>query len=485
MLSVLSADAMASADRSTIHNGIPSLVLMERAALRVKEIILENELDVSSILVLCGTGNNAADGVAVARLFCEEGEIPSVCLLGNQDKYSEDLKTQLKILASYNAVFTETPIISEYSLIIDAMFGIGLKRDISGRYEEVISELNESAVPVVSVDIPSGLNADNGNVCGAAVCADITVTFQYAKPGQLIGCGPACCGDLYVENIGIMPVKGEGFFAVTEEDFKDLPLRDESGNKGTFGKLLVIAGSEDICGAAYLCSAAALQCGIGMVKIFTSEKNRTALSVLLPEALITTYSENTKDLEKLKSALSWADVCLAGPGIGTDDFSVELFRRFLKANEKPAVLDADALNILSAHEELWDFVKAGTVITPHVAEMSRLTGTNREEIKENPMGTAGNFAKEKNVICVLKDARTVTAYPDGSLYINTTGCSALATAGSGDVLAGMTAGYLTRYRNTNLPLAAMAVHRHGAAGESAEEAYGAEAVTASDLLTFI
>ena len=486
MLDIVTAGRMAAADQNTIKNGLPSLVLMERAALRVVEVLEENELDLSRVLVLCGTGNNAADGVAAARLLCEKGFLPAVCLLGNEEKFSPDLRVQLSVIRQYPVEFVQDFRPEDYSLILDAMFGIGLKRDIGGIYETVIEEMNSSDVPVIAVDIPSGLDADTGLIRRCAVCADITVTFQYAKIGQLLANGPALCGDLYVENIGIFPIKdNKELFALTGDDFSLLPGRDESGNKGTFGKLLIAAGSREICGAAYLCAAAALRCGIGMVKIFTAEENRTALNTLLPEALVTTYAQDTDDLARLDEALSWADAVLAGPGIGTDDFSVALLKRLLQKNTLPAVLDADALNILSAHEELWEEVNFECTITPHVGEMSRLSGLDIGTIKEQAVHAAAEFAAKRNVTCVLKDAVTVTACPSGEVYINTTGSSALATAGSGDVLAGMAAGYLTRYRDTDLPLAAMAVYAHGSAGEQAEEISGADAVCASDLLDFI
>lgn len=488
MIRVLTSGAMSAADKNTIAGGIPSLVLMERAALSVLKVIRECELDTSNVCVLCGTGNNAADGVAIARLLIEEGDNADLYLLGDEARYSPEMKQQLEIIANYDVFTVKRFAPEEYTLIIDALFGTGLKREISGDYAKTIEKVNQSGTPVVSVDIPSGLSGDTGEILGTAVFADITVTFQYPKQGQLIVNGPAVCGDLFVENIGIFPYADpddNGCFILTEEDLETLPARDEAGNKGTFGKLLVIAGNSEICGAAYLSAAAALSTGIGMVKIFSSRENRTALSVRIPEALITSYGENTSDLEKLESDLEWADAVLIGPGIGTDDFSKELLKRFLKLNTKPAVLDADALNIMAASPDLWESVKFDCTITPHIGEMSRLTGLSPEQIKADPLKAAGSVSAEHKVVCILKDHVTVTVYPSGLAFINTSGCSALASAGSGDVLAGMTAGMITRYRGTNLPLAAMAVYRHGIAGEQAAEEYGSDAATSADLLDYI
>lgn len=488
MIRVQNSASMAAADQNTISGGIPSLVLMERAALSVFRVIREAELDTSNVCVLCGTGNNAADGVAIARLFLEEGDNADLYLLGDEDRYSPDMKHQIDIISNYEVYTVNRFNPEEYTLIVDAIFGTGLKREVTGNYAKAIEKVNESGTPVVSVDIPSGLSSDTGEILGTAVFADITVTFQYPKQGQLIVDGPAVCGDLYVENIGIFPYSDkddEGCFILTSDDIEDLPSRDETGNKGTFGKLLVIAGNRDICGAAYLSACAALKTGIGMIKIFTSAENRTALSVKLPEALITTYGENTSDLEKLEADLEWADCVLIGPGLGTDDFSAELLKKFLKLNRKPAVMDADALNIMAANPELWKSVQFDCTITPHIGEMSRLSGLGSYTIKADPIGTARTFAAEHNTTCILKDYVTVTAYKSGLAFINTSGCSALASAGTGDVLAGMTAGMITRYRNTVFPLAAMSVYIHGLAGEQAAEELGIEAVTSNDLLDYI
>ncbi len=489
METILTAASMAAADKYSIDKGIPSLVLMERAALSVKNVLYDNEIDVSKVLVVCGTGNNAADGVALARLLTEDGYEPELLLLGDPDKYSDDLNVQLDIASNYDIKIVKRFRAQNYSLIVDAIFGIGLKRDITGDYASVINKINDGDTPVISIDIPSGLDADNGDIKGTAVSADLTVTFQYAKAGQLIKNGPALCGDLYIENIGILPespLPQDEYFAITEDDLDLLPARNESGNKGDFGKLLVIAGCEDICGAAYLCACAALRSGIGMVKIFTHSANRTALCTLLPEALITTYEGCTEDLSKLKKDLEWADAVVCGPGIGTGDFAKALVKELLAVNTLPLILDADALNIIAGTGlQLLRGLKCSCTVTPHIGEMSRLTGLTVSDIKKDPLTVAARFAEADHVTCVLKDACTVTAYPAGLLFINTSGCSALATAGSGDVLSGMIAGYIAKYRHEALPLEAMAVYRHGTIGEDAAEDYGADSVTAATLLEYI
>ncbi len=489
MEKILNAGLMSECDKYTIDAGMPSLVLMERAALSVKSVIDDNNLDTANVLILCGTGNNAADGIALARLLCDEGSSVAVCLLGDKEKYSDELNTQLRIIKHYNISFTDEIEPDKYDMIVDAIFGIGIKRNVEGDYAEAINIVNESSAPIVSIDIPSGLSSDTGLILGTAIRADITVTFQYAKKGQLICEGPALCGELYVENIGIFSDIADAkcdTYIITSDDLELLPPRNEAGNKGDFGKLLVIAGSKDICGAAYLASSAAMKCGIGMVKIFTAKENRTALSVLIPEALISTYGDSSKDLDKLQEDIEWADAVVIGPGIGTDAQSKKLLKKFLKFNKLPTVMDADALNIISGDESLWELINASKcVITPHVKEMSRLMGVPVSDIKNDPINTASDFANKHNVTCVLKDAKTVIAYPKGYSFINTSGCSALATAGSGDVLSGIIGSFIARYKNIDLPLSAMAVYIHGLAGEINAENCGEDAVTASSLFKYI
>ena len=487
MYLVRTAAQMKAADAATINAGLPSLVLMERAALSVLQVLKEKKLDLSSVCILCGPGNNGADGAALARLLAEEGFRSGVILFGYPEKFTDELKLQLELLGHYDVKVSCDALIPDSStVIIDCLFGVGLKRDVSGIFADIIDAVNDSDAPVVSVDIPSGLSADTGHILGTAVRADITVGISDVKPGYYICDGKACCGELVIKNIGIMDIDGKtehSGYVVTDEDFTMLPARNEAGNKATFGKLLVIAGSDNISGAAYLCAEAALSSGIGMVHIFTHKDNRDILGVLLPEALITTYGNDSKDLEKLPALLEWADACAIGPGIGTGDFSKALLDRFLKLNTLPAVMDADALNIIASDDKYKDIeIDFPAVVTPHIGEMSRLTGLSISEIKADPVNTAVKYAGRTGFMCVLKDAVTITACPDGEYYINSSGCSALATAGSGDVLCGMIAGFLLRYKDSGLPLIPIAVHEHGKRGENAAKIKGADAVLASDLI---
>jgi hydroxyethylthiazole kinase-like uncharacterized protein yjeF len=486
---ILTADEMSRSDAYTIQTiGIPSLVLMERAALCVADEITDGNFDTSEVLVVCGSGNNGGDGAAIARILAERGISSKVYIAGNPEKRSEQLKVQIHALEYYGIETVSQIEPGKYTLIVDALFGIGLSREIKGGLAQLIDQINKEKAGKVAVDIASGIDADTGQILGCAVKADLTVTFARRKAGHCIYPGVLYSGETVVREIGI-PVfedsNSSRMYCVEASDMKSLPARDEYGNKATFGKLLVIAGSKNICGAAFFAACAALKSGIGMVKIFTEEPNRTALSVLLPEALIETYDGSGIDRAQLKSSLDWADGVVVGPGLGTGSISAELFKAFCEENTLPAVMDADALNLIAADGSLWEKIRFKSVITPHIGEMSRLTGMTPKDIKASPLKTASDLAEAHDTVCVLKDAVTVTAYPDGRKYINRSGCSALSTAGSGDVLAGILGGMLVRYKECDLPLEAIGVYLHGLLGETAAEHVTASAVTATELLSAI
>lgn len=484
---ILTACQMQQADRETAADGLPAMVLMERAALSAADVLEDTGWDLDRILVVCGTGNNGGDGAAAARLLAERGYKVFVYLAGNPEKYSEQMRSQLKIAEKYPVTFVNSFEKGEYTVIIDAVFGVGLSRPVRGIFAETVEQINRSGSKVLAIDIPSGVDSDTGEILGTAVRADLTVTFAYRKPGHLLYPGAALAGTVVVKKIGIYAREAEDretIYCLEERDLKRLPGRDPAGNKGTFRKVLVIAGCGTICGAAALSARAALRTGIGMVKVFTSERNRTAMSVLLPEALIETWEENEEEPEadRLSAMLSWADAVLIGPGLGVSAFSGNLLRSFLKRNHLPCVMDADALNLMAGDETLWNEINFPCTITPHIGEMSRLTGLSPAEIKARPLETARAFAARRGIICHLKDARSVTCTPDGICWITESGTSALATAGSGDVLAGITAGLLAQDRELPVPAAALAAYVHGLCGRQAAGKRSEASVNAGDLL---
>lgn len=495
---ILTAAGARDADLEAQKSGMLPMVLMERAALAVLHVIDMEHLPAERVLVAAGMGNNGGDGIAVARLLFERGLRPLIFLSGDREKMSGQTKEQLRILSQYQPEFTDR-IPSDCTLIIDALFGTGLHRPIEGSAAELIHAINESSAIRLAVDIASGVSSDTGEVLGIAVRADYTVTFSFAKRGHYFYPGTTYTGNLFIAPIGITKLhikkKETELLAIEEKDLTGLVQRDESGNKGTFGKLLVIAGSREICGAAYLSSAAAARVGVGMVKIFTEETNRTPLASLFPEALITTYQDlpayrDPASCDGFMDAMRWADAVLIGPGIGTGPAAEKILRLVLSKGELPIVMDADALNLMAAHPDLWNAVHVPCVITPHVAEMSRISGHKVEAIKKDPVGMARTFASARSVVCVLKDARTVIAAPSGRTYLNTSGNSALARAGSGDVLAGILAGMVTRKVKSGgasdydslTHIAAEACFIHGKCGEYLSKKTSEGTAVTSDLM---
>lgn len=486
---ILNANQMKEADGRMIHQmGIPSLVLMERAALQCVDTMKEEKADFSSVLVVCGSGNNGGDGFAIARLLHEEQVSVDVVFVGRMESRSEETRMQMQILENLGlSIGNELPD-KAYSVIIDAVFGIGLCRNIEGRYREVIERMNQYQGYKVAVDIASGISADTGDVLGCAFRADLTVTFAYAKAGQLFHPGYEYTGKLAVRPIGIwnpaFDTEKDIYYMLEPEDLKEyMPKRVANSNKGTYGKVLVIAGSRGMSGAAYLAAKAAYIAGAGLVRIYTEESNRQILQTLLPEAILTTYQEDEADpLAELEQVMEWADVVCIGCGLGMGDLSRELVKKFLEKNQKPCVVDADGLNILSTLPDEYAYLDERYILTPHMKEMSRLTGNTVQEIKENRAEILKEFVRKYQVNVALKDSRTLVAGSKMPVFFNTSGNAAMAKAGAGDALAGLITGILAQGTNTYMA-GVLGVFLHGMGGDEARKEYGAYSVMAQDIIT--
>ena len=487
MKKIVNCRQMKNLDRHTIERKkVPSLVLMERAALAVAEEMVKEPDRLKNTLVVCGMGNNGGDGAAIARILSLWGYQVSMFFLGNPSHMSEETRTQKEICGSYQITETNNPCWSEYTTIVDAIFGIGLSRDVQGEYKMVMEQINQSHAYVWAVDIPSGINGDTGTVMGTAIQADETVTFAFAKAGHYLYPGTSFCGKLHVKDLGIYmePDDEEEYLYCPEtSDFKLFPERKKDGNKGTFGKILIAAGSYNMAGAAYLSARAALLTGAGMVKIHTVEENRMILQQLLPEALLYTDSkENREERKKMwQKNLDWADVVLLGPGIGQDQRAREMTAFYLENCRKPMVVDADALNIISVEPHLKSLLGQHCILTPHMGEFSRLTGISISKLKNDPVSYAKRTVKALGAVCVAKDARTVTALTDETVYLNLSGNDGMATAGSGDVLSGILGGLLGQYKAFAM-VAPLGVYLHGLAGDEACRTVGKRCMTAADIL---
>ena len=498
MKEIIDGTLMREADRHTIEEmGIPSLVLMERAALKTVETMEQENVCMEKMLVVCGSGNNGGDGFAVARLLLIKGKSVSAVLVGNPEHCTEETRKQMEIFQNYGGkVETELPE-QEFTAVIDAVFGIGLSREVSGKYAEILKKMNSYKAKKIAVDIPSGIHSTTGEVMGTAFQADLTVTFAYAKTGMILYPGASYAGKVVVSDIGIYlgnEKKEQRYVTYERDDVKRLcPKRKEDANKGTYGKVLMITGSNGMSGAAYLSAKAAYQMGAGLVQIYTSLSNRVILQTQLPEAIVSCYDENAEyPLKQLEEKLDWADLICIGCGIGMSETAGELLKitlNYLGRHDKKCVVDADGLNLLSRmerkeKEELLKAAEDSLIITPHVKEFSRILGKTTEETKKNRILLAQQYVENYNIILTAKDARTIVTCKGEIPYLNTTGNSAMAKAGSGDVLAGIITGCLALGMR-RFEAASFGVFVHGLCGDEAARKKGSHSVLAEDLIAAV
>lgn len=489
---LVTAGEMRRYETNTIDKiGIPAIVLMERAALAAMEAVeryiagqsgRKREL---TALVMAGMGNNGGDGLALSRLLAEKGFSVEVWCVGEIDKATELWRRQRKILQSYPVEFVTWPKRGEYTVIIDALFGIGLSRNIAGVFLEAVERFCGTEGYRIALDIPSGVDADTGRLWGDKIVrADETVVFGFCKPGLVLSPGCRYAGKLTVADIGIPQGSFFGqypaLFALDGRACDLLPGRDPDGNKGTFGKVLLAAGSLNMAGAAVLAAKAAYRSGAGMVKVITAPQNREILQIAVPEALVGTWDD-------LGESLMWADAIAAGPGLGRDDSAREALRRTIEESEKPLLVDADGLNLLAREERLAKCLsKQGAegrqiVLTPHMGELSRLTGEKIETLKAGRQEYARELAKRFHAVAVVKDSRTFISGESGPVCVNLSGNSGMATAGSGDVLAGVIVGLMAQEEDP-FRAACLGAYLHGTAGDLAAARCGEHACMALDIV---
>lgn len=498
---------MKEIDRYTIETvGIPACVLMEKAAMAASRHVKELCEKKDRILAVCGYGNNGGDGIAAARILHMEGHEVEIYMAGDRTHATKETKQQLKIARKVGVKFVKKIQFERYGGIIDAIFGIGLARPLSGEFYALVDQINNSGKKVLSIDIPSGVSADDGKVLGIAVKADRTVTFGYQKVGCLLYPGTEYCGKVVVEDIGFATGTWNGQavrFYVDEPSQVLLPIRKADSHKGTYGKVLVIAGSKNMSGAAYFAATAAYRMGAGLVRILTPKENREILQRQIPEAILTTYDTLEdgileEDIESIREAVAWASVVLIGPGLSASRMGARLVNYVLAECKVPLVMDADALNILAKLitdklpedataeeriEYLASILPKKTILTPHKMELSRLTGIKVADLVSSLIDSSSSCTYNNEIIFVKKDVRTIVSFGTTD-YINVTGNDGMATAGSGDVLAGMIAGYLAQ-DNDPVMAAVMGCYLHGMAGDVAASEKGARAMIASDILEAI
>lgn len=486
---LLTSQQMRSADHYTICElGIPSKVLMERAASACVNYIEQHSWSTDNICIVCGSGNNGGDGFAIGRLFLERGISVTVFFVGKAESCTNETKYQIELFRQCGGDYvTKIPKIKP-GVVIDAIFGVGLNREISGSYKQTIEWMNQLSGHKLAVDIPSGIDASTGNILGCVFNADVTITFQEKKIGLMQYPAANYVGKIVVADIGIdssVVTKNIGTaYTLNTHDIKtSLPVRNPDSNKGTHGKVLVIAGSKGMAGAAYLCAHAAYMTGAGLVRVYTAEENRIPLQILLPEAIITTYE--SFDEEEILDLLEWADTVCIGPGIGKSDLSKKLLKIVVKNVSVPCLIDADGLNLLSEDIGLMEYLSNKPfILTPHMKELSRLTGASIEAIKSNRKEFAEQFTSKYHVILVQKDARTIVSQKGKQTYLNLTGNAAMAKGGSGDVLSGVICGLLAQKMNC-FESAVTGVYLHGASGDYSRKMSGDYSVLARDLINNI
>ena len=494
------ASQMREVDRAASENGgIPSIVLMENAAIAcVNELKNDfKELRGKRIAVFCGRGNNGGDGFAIARHLNNIGAEVSVYLVcGNE--FKGDAKINFDIIKRMNVntdVISDTEnlsfIIRSNDIVVDAIYGTGIHGIIDGISYDVIQEINENSSYTMSVDVPSGINSDSGEICGICVKADKTVTFAAYKVGLLMFPAADCVGDVVVADISIPDyiIEGQGIdINVTDGRFvrDNFPRRQNNSHKGDYGKVLVIAGSAGMTGAAYLSSQSAVISGSGLVTLAIPSSLNGAMETKTTEVMTLSvediYGHISSDAsETILKMIDKVDAVLIGPGLGQSSDALKIIKNVLNASRVPVIVDADGINAVAKNMSILSDCTCPVIFTPHTAEMSRLTGLSTDYIEENRLMVSKEFAEEYGVTLILKGHHTIVTGQDGEQYINITGNPGLATGGSGDVLAGITASVVSRGINET-KAAAMAVYIHGMAGDIAAGKYGMESVTASKVM---
>lgn len=484
---LVSASEMKEYDNNTIERiGIPACVLMERAALSAVEIIEEycgDKGGTQHALIMAGTGNNGGDGLAVARLLSEKGYKVEVWTVGDRDRASKQWKQQMGILKNYPVACTDSPRQEGYDVLVDALFGIGLSRNVEGVFADAVDTFQSLGGWKLSIDIPSGIDTDTGEILGRAVRADATVTFGFCKRGLVLYPGCEHAGEIRTVDIGISRRsffhRKPELYAYDEDILALLPKRDNGGNKGTFGKVLLVAGSINMAGAAVLAARACYGTGAGMVKVITSPENRIIIQQAVPEALFGTQSD-------LKAGMEWADVMAIGPGLGKSKEALVCLKQVIQESRKPLLVDADGLNLLSEYGELFELLAAQgeegrvVIVTPHVGELARLLDCSVADCKADLLAAGCALAAKLHGVVAAKDARTFICREAGDICVNLSGNNGMATAGSGDVLTGIIAALLAQGME-GFEAAAVGVYAHGRAGDRVAAEKSVYACRAGDM----
>jgi NAD(P)H-hydrate epimerase len=457
------------------------------------------------VAVLCGRGNNGGDGFVVARTLIQRGVDATVFIIGSVADVRGDARLNLDILGRLGVTVVEIgdeqtwelhfSEIARCALIVDAIFGTGLKAPLGGMLETVVADVNASGIPIVSIDLPTGLSADTPQLIGDCIDASMTVTLAAPKLPLVLPPGEAHAGDVVIADIGIPPeiiggLEGPHIELLTREQVRSLvEPRAADSHKGDFGRVTIIAGSRGKTGAAHLAAMGALKSGAGLITVATPASCLPTVAALAAEYMTEALAD-TKNGGVAAAAIDTVlelrhDVIACGPGLGRDAAVASFVRSLIERSTVPLVLDADALTVLADDPSvLVGREERDVIITPHPGEMAKLVGSSVEEVQANRIDVAADFAAARRLYVVLKGHRTIIATPDGHVFINPTGNPGMATGGTGDLLTGMVAAWLAQLLDAEAACR-LAVFLHGFAGDLAERSVGQVAMTATDLLAHV
>lgn len=505
---VVTSGEMQSIDRYAIDKlKIPGILLMENAGRSSVELMELHfgRLRNSSVLVVCGKGNNGGDGYVIARHLYNRGAEVTVLCLGKENELKRDAKINFRILKEiiriekpdrlklflYGSGRTLSSL-TEKDFIIDAIFGTGFSGEVKKPYSKVIDWINKQPSRVISIDIPSGIDASTGEVFKNAVKANLTITMGHKKIGLVCGSGASVAGSVRVADISVpddvKPETSVKSYLIDAADVRNvLPVRPKNAHKHSVGKVFVLAGSTGYTGAAALASRSALRAGAGTVVLGTPKSVYPILAKKLTEVMVQPLPDtddgslNLDAYKAISKHIAWADLIICGPGISRNEETCRLIWQIVSECAKPMLIDADGLNNLSEKISLLKNHRCSDIIiTPHTGELARLTGISADSIEKNRIAVARQVARQFRVTLVLKGAPTVVADPGGKLYINTTGNPGMATAGMGDVLAGLIGGLWAQGMNRT-DAAYSGVFLHGYAGDLANQKFGEKSLLAEDV----
>lgn len=505
-MKVATAQQMQELDRKAIETyRIPGIVLMENAGRGAAEAILEAfpEMDRKRVAIIAGKGNNGGDGFVIARYLLNRGIPVRVFLLTDPKSLRGDAETNFSIFHRMKGEIVSVPSTKDYqkvkrdlekaNLLVDAIFGTGLDAEVRGYYREVIDHLNSLHRPIVSIDTPSGLNADTGKPLGTAIRASLTVTFGLPKVGLLVSPGIDYTGRLKIVDIGFPKnlvdeerIQTHLLEEATVRECLAAP-RPLDTHKGDYGHLLVIAGSVGKTGAAAMVCEAAMRMGAGLVTLAIPKSLNAIMEMKLTEVMTEPLPETPKQTLSLRAFNAILRLCekkravVIGPGLGTFKETQTLILKLIKAIDLPIILDADGLTALATQPKLLPVSNRSLVLTPHPGEMARLMQSGPKEVQGDRIGISRNFSQFNHLYLVLKGHRTLIVTPKGDIYINPTGNSGLATGGTGDVLCGMIGSLICQGYDI-LPSLQASVYLHGLAGDQISQEFGQKSLIATDII---